>query len=175
MTCGRGGATGQRWRPSAARRSAKRRRQALTGGARRIPSGRPGILAFSVLHAAAAAAAAIAESAAGEQQDQDDDEQNCEHGSPPESQLRWLARVYLCVLFLLRPVTVSATLSTAFFAEPLAWSMRPSFFRCLSPVSAPAASFTRPFALSMFLLVMNPPDRGCGRAPEWALAVGAAE
>ena len=34
-----------------------------------------------------------------------------------------------CFYFLLRPVTVSATLSTAFLAEPLAWSARPSFFR----------------------------------------------
>jgi hypothetical protein len=48
--------------------------------------------------------------------------------------------------FLLRPVRVSPTLSTAFFAEPLAWSTRPSFLRCLSPVSAPAASFTRPLS-----------------------------
>jgi hypothetical protein len=29
--------------------------------------------------------------------------------------------------------------------------------------------------LSMFLLVMKPPDWGGGLAPEWALAVGAAE
>src|ERR1019366_7494100 len=48
------------------------------------------------------------------------------------------------------PVRVSATLSTVFFAEPLASSTRPSFFRCLSPLSEPAACFTRPFALSMF-------------------------
>jgi hypothetical protein len=43
--------------------------------------------------------------------------------------------------------------------ELLAWSARPWFFRCLSPVSAPAASFARPLALSMFLSVMKPPDR----------------
>ena len=49
--------------------------------------------------------------------------------------------------FLLRPVRVLPTLSTAFFAEPLAWSTRPSFLRCLFPVSAPAASFTLTFCL----------------------------
>jgi hypothetical protein len=59
-----------------------------------------------------------------------------------------------CYLWL-RPVRVSPTLSKAFFAEPLAWSTRPSFLRCLSPVSAPAASFTRPFALSEFLSVVH--------------------
>jgi hypothetical protein len=31
----------------------------------------------------------------------------------------------------------------------------PSFFKRLFPVSAPAASFARPFALLMFLSVMN--------------------
>jgi hypothetical protein len=45
-------------------------------------------------------------------------------------------------LFLLRPVRVSK----AFLAELLAWSTRPSFFRRLFPVSAPAASLMRPFA-----------------------------
>src|ERR1019366_4141533 len=77
-----------------------------------------------------------------------------------------------CFYFLLRPVRLSPTLSTAFFAEPLAWSTRPLFLRCLSPVSAPAASFTRPFALS----VMSSPDRLDGkRAFEQALAAGAAD
>jgi hypothetical protein len=52
-----------------------------------------------------------------------------------------------CFYFLLRPVRVSPILSAAFFAEPLAWSTRPSYLRCQSPVSAPAASFTRPCLL----------------------------
>jgi hypothetical protein len=78
--------------------------------------------------------------------------------SAPQSQLSRLAHVYLRFLLLLRPPRVSAILSTAFLTELLAWSPRPSFFRRLSPVSAPAASFTRPLTLSMLLSVMKPPD-----------------
>src|SRR5438105_2476048 len=49
-----------------------------------------------------------------------------------------------------------ATLSTALLTELFAWSTRPSFFRCLSPaVRAPAASFARPLALSMFWVGHN--------------------
>jgi hypothetical protein len=68
-------------------------------------------------------------------------------------------------LFGLRPVRLSVTMSKAFFAEPLAWSTRPSFYRCLLPVSAPAASFTRPFALSMFLWVMSVLSGICHERP----------
>jgi hypothetical protein len=39
--------------------------------------------------------------------------------SPPKAQLSWRAHVYL-YLFLLRPATVSATVSTAFLTELLA-------------------------------------------------------
>src|SRR6187200_119926 len=131
------------------------------------------IVALSVLRAATAATA-IAESAAGQQQNDEDDEQDHEHGSPPESQLVGLAHTCLYRLFWLRPVRLSVTMSTAFFAEPLAWSTRPSFFRRLFAVSAPAASFTRPFALSMFLWVISPPEWDRSRVLEWQRAVGAA-
>jgi catalase-related immune-responsive protein len=107
------------------------------GRSRRAP---PDVLrAFSVLHAATAATA-VAESAAGQQQNDEDDEQDREHGSPPESQLVGSAHTCLYRLLRLRPVRLSVTISTAFFAEPLAWSTRPSFFRRLFPVSA-AGSF----------------------------------
>src|SRR5664279_148664 len=110
----------------------------------------------------AVAAATVAESAAGEQQDYEDDEEDREHRHLPGLGWVGLAHAYLRFLFVLRPVRVCATLSTALFTEALAWSTRPSFFRCLSPVSAPVASFTRPLALSMCLSVMNAPDLGEG-------------
>src|ERR1019366_9216991 len=98
----------------------------------------------------------VAESAAGQEQNYDDDEQNRDHGSPPRSGWVGSRVVYFCFLGL--PVRASATLSTASLTEPLAWSTRPSSFRRWFPVSAPAASFTRPLALSMFLSGMNPPS-----------------
>jgi hypothetical protein len=35
----------------------------------------------------------------------------------------------------------------------------------LFPLTAPAASFARPFALSMFVLAMSPPDLRMGERP----------
>src|ERR671933_1917346 len=43
---------------------------------------------------------------------------------------------------------VSFILPFAFSAVPFAWSVRPSSFLALSPVTAPVASFARPLALS---------------------------
>ena len=124
--------------------------------ARRTASGSPdGILASVWVLYAAAAATAVADPAR-EQKDEEDDDDDCEHVHLPNR--IWIGlRMGAYLLVLLRPVRVSATLSTAFFAEPLAWSARPSFFRRLFPVTAPAASLARPFTLSVFLLVMNPP------------------
>src|SRR5450755_128783 len=57
-------------------------RNALTGGAGRVPSGPPsGILAISVLQAAAAATS-VSESA-GQQQDYEDEKEDREHGHLP--------------------------------------------------------------------------------------------
>jgi len=60
-------------------------------------------------------------------------------------------RVFGCVglharacFYFLRGVRVWVAFASAFLTELLAWSTRPSFFRCLSLVSAPAASFARP-------------------------------
>src|ERR1035441_10800680 len=58
---------------------------------------------------------------------------------------------------------VSTSFSAAFLTELLACSSRPSLFRRWLPLSAPAASLTRPFALSMFLSVISPPDYGYER------------
>jgi len=69
----------------------------------------------------------------------------------------WAGSRACACYFLLRPARVLSTLAIAFFVEPFTWSTRPWFLRCLSPVSAPAASFARPFALSMCLLVMGAP------------------
>jgi hypothetical protein len=68
-------------------------------------------------------------------------EEDREHRHLPG--LGWVGLAHACLrfLFVLRPVRMCATLSTALFTEPLAWSTRPSFFRRLSPASAPVASF----------------------------------